>query len=155
MNEEQAKALKEALAKAGLEDGVRQGLEAAIDKAIQDAASAAKLGDAQAQAAKGDLAATALKEVRARLHAAQAILNKHNIKVDLPNIKTEGLTVDDDGNVTGEYAYEPSNKPPDPPPRGQESDTPLTLSDVKSMKPEEINARWEEVQHVMKQGYSA
>lgn len=149
MKEAIIKIIKEALAKAGVSEDEQSQVTTAIDQAVKDQAALPTLRE---QVAKAGNTSTALNETRARLHAAQTILDKHNIKVKIADVKTEGLTVAEDGTVSGDYDYTPQNEPPKPPPKVPEGGQPLTYADVKAMTAEQINERWDEVEPVLKAG---
>lgn len=80
------------------------------------------------------------------------VVNHHNIKADGSVVNSENLQIVD-GKVVGSVVYSPTalprkrSNPSTSPDGGQGSG--LTLNDVKSMTPAQINKRWDEVKTVL------
>ena len=89
-------------------------------------------------------------------HAMREVLNKH--KVDTDNVFTQeklsALSLQDDGSIAGEFGYD-MPKAETSPRRTVRVDTgsqtsALTREDFKTMSPQEINDRWDEVKTFLK-----
>ena len=89
--------------------------------------------------------------------AFKAMLQAHNVPVDLNVDKLAALTIED-GQVSGSYEYSPP-KPRVPASGGTPNfadtkQTGLTRDQLDKMSYEDINANWDKVQAAMKSGLS-
>ena len=84
-----------------------------------------------------------------RAHKMEAVLAAHNIKVNLSEISSEGLSVVD-GSVVGDVAYAAAAPQEAPLPKSNAPQA-ITFEQVKNMSPEEINLNWEEISKVLEQ----
>ncbi len=91
-----------------------------------------------------------------KLHAQGAVLKAHNISHDIDESKLSTLEVNG-GEVTGDYTYTPPRLEQkavndSPPTADTGNSNVLTAERIKNMSHAEINARWDEVSSVLKQG---
>lgn len=81
--------------------------------------------------------------LRKKFHASEQIMKSANLP-EIRDVDVAGLSVDEDGQVQGDFHYAPPSAKPDLPPASG-GERPLTLDDVGRMSAAEVNSRWEEI----------